>query len=170
MARYTVVVQQGQDADRVYFVRAGTLTVMKQIEFPQKDAQIVNDLTHGETEWLYLDPEAAERKNFQLLVEDAAGFEMVDTGMERAMKHAKLLEVGEIGPREFFGEIALLKQTNRAASVISKTEVDLLGLGKCSLSSCDHNSYHVSSLSLSLSLSLCLSLHSQKRLCPSYCW
>jgi MFS family permease len=53
-------------------------------------------------------------------------FYVVDQGEVSVLKHG--VEVAQLGPGDYFGEIALLKQVPTTATVLARTDVDLLAL------------------------------------------
>jgi CRP-like cAMP-binding protein len=151
--RNTVIIRQGDEPDGLYFVRKGTCRVLKQVSFGRSEdveqpprhkpppprppplrvgnPQGILDgkvpSAKGKGKGKGKDKPAPEEIQREVADEhdpDSSAPLIVDNRV------IKLLEIGTLGPREFFGEVALVLSTTRLASVVSVTPVELLVLSK----------------------------------------
>jgi CRP-like cAMP-binding protein len=159
--RNKVIIRQGDEPDGLYFIKHGECKVVMQLAFRRRKPRVAPRLTSTTRRRGAAAAAAAaddrSRSGSQSGRNSAAtsvagasrqpSFE--GTGGAGGATHTasaaatpavsdeedqpimKLLEVGTIGPREYFGELALIETGSlRAASVISTTPVDLLVLSK----------------------------------------
>eukprot|EP00163_Fabomonas_tropica_P027389 TRINITY_DN525_c0_g1_i4.p1 TRINITY_DN525_c0_g1~~TRINITY_DN525_c0_g1_i4.p1 ORF type:complete len:183 (+),score=35.36 TRINITY_DN525_c0_g1_i4:388-936(+) len=107
-----LIVKQGdKPIDGMFFIKHGDCKIIKQVEFYQRK----REFTAG-------DPQRAKAGS------DGDG---EGGGGDTITPIKKLLEIGTLGPREFFGEVALLtKEGLRECSVVSTSPVEVYTLGK----------------------------------------